>query len=78
MRAHQPADDPFESARTRLLFGSRLRRTGQRAAARTHLETSRAAFEAMDLTHGSGVASARAGRNGCHGSTPLLLRVRNR
>ena len=64
MRAHQPADDPFESARTQLLFGSRLRRTGQRVAARTHLEASRAAFDAMDLTHWAGVASAELAATG--------------
>lgn len=64
MQAHRPADDPFESARTRLLFGSRLRRTGERVAARTHLEASRAAFEAMDLTHWADVASAELAATG--------------
>lgn len=47
MRAHQPADDPFESARTQALFGSRLRRTGHRVVALRHLEAPRVAFDAM-------------------------------
>lgn len=64
LQAHQPADDPFESARTQLLSGSRLRRAGQRVSARTHLEAARAAFEAMDLTHWSRVASAELAATG--------------
>ena len=62
--AHAAAEDSFESARTRLLFGSRLRRTGERAAARSHLETARVAFDAMDLTHWSGVATAELAATG--------------
>jgi DNA-binding CsgD family transcriptional regulator len=53
MDAHAEAEDPFEEARTRLLYGSRLRRTGQRVAAREHLARARDAFESMDLTHWS-------------------------
>ena len=64
MLAHQPADDPFEAARTQLLFGSRLRRTGQRVAARAHLVTARDAFDAMDLTHWTGVAAAELAASG--------------
>lgn len=42
--------DDFEKARTELLFGSRLRRQGQRVAARQHLTTAHAAFSSMGLT----------------------------
>jgi DNA-binding CsgD family transcriptional regulator len=49
--AHTEAfDEPFELARTELLLGSRLRRSGQRAAAREHLRSARERFTAMDLT----------------------------
>ena len=43
-------DEPFELARTELLLGARLRRSGQRVAAREHLRTARDRFAAMDLT----------------------------
>ena len=49
--AHAEAmDEPFELARTELLLGSRLRRSGQRIAAHEHLRTARDRFAAMDLT----------------------------
>ena len=50
LAAHDQAPDVFEAARTRLLYGSRLRRTGQRIAAREQLRVALAAFAAMDLT----------------------------
>ena len=43
--------DPFETARTRMLFGARLRREGQRVAAREQLRLAHDAFDQMDLTH---------------------------
>jgi DNA-binding NarL/FixJ family response regulator len=42
--------DAFEAARTRLLFGARLRRAGRRIAAREQLRAALDAFVAMDLT----------------------------
>ena len=51
LAAHAQAADAFEAARTRLLFGSRLRREGARVAARAQLSSAGAAFEAMELTH---------------------------
>ena len=50
-RPTREGGDPFETARTRLLYGGRLRRAGQRVAAREHLSAARDAFVAMDLTH---------------------------
>jgi DNA-binding CsgD family transcriptional regulator len=44
------APDAFEAARTRLLYGARLRRAGQRVAAREQLRAALDAFTAMDLT----------------------------
>jgi len=42
--------NPLEAARTRLLYGARLRRAGQRTAAREQLRAARDLFSAMDLT----------------------------
>jgi len=64
MEAHAEASDPFEAARTRLLFGRRLRRAGQRVAARVELGAARDAFDAMELTHWSTVAADELGATG--------------
>lgn len=49
--AHEAAnDDRFEVGRTELLLGARLRRAGQRRAAREHLRRARDRFAAIDLT----------------------------
>ena len=50
LAAHSAAPDPFEHARTELMLGARLRRSGQRIAARTHLRRARDHFATMDLT----------------------------
>ena len=78
LTAHAEGGDPFETARTRLLYGGRLRRTGHRVAARTHLEAARAAFAEMDLTHWAAVAEqelsatgATARRQPAAGNEPL-------
>ena len=78
LEAHVEGGDPFETARTRLLYGGRLRRTGHRVAARTHLTAARNAFTAMDLTHWVAVAEgelaatgATARRNPATGNEPL-------
>jgi DNA-binding CsgD family transcriptional regulator len=62
--AHHEAGDPFETARTRLLYGGRLRRTGHRVAAREHLSAARDAFVAMDLTHWVAVAERELSATG--------------
>jgi DNA-binding CsgD family transcriptional regulator len=50
LAAHAQAPDAFEAARTRLLYGARLRRAGRRVAAREQLRVALDAFAAMDLT----------------------------
>jgi DNA-binding CsgD family transcriptional regulator len=50
LAAHAQALDAFEAARTRLLYGARLRRAAPRAAAREQLRAALDAFVAMDLT----------------------------
>jgi DNA-binding NarL/FixJ family response regulator len=49
LKAHAATTNPFETARTHLMFGSRLRRAGRRARAREHLTLARDAFAAMDM-----------------------------
>ena len=78
MQAHAAASDPFEAARTRLLYGGRLRRAGQRVAARVELGAARDAFDSMELTHWSTVAAqelaatgATARRGPVAGDVPL-------
>jgi DNA-binding NarL/FixJ family response regulator len=78
LEAHASGEDPFETARTRLLYGARLRRTGQRVAARGQLSAALDAFETMDLTHWSTVAAeelaatgATARRRTAPGDAPL-------
>jgi DNA-binding NarL/FixJ family response regulator len=50
LAAHADSADAFEQATTEMLFGARLRRSGERVAARAHLRAARDAFVAMDLT----------------------------
>jgi DNA-binding NarL/FixJ family response regulator len=50
LAAHADAPDTFETARTHLLYGARLRRSGQRVKARGQLRTAHDAFTEMDLT----------------------------
>jgi DNA-binding NarL/FixJ family response regulator len=50
LTAHAEAPDTFETARTRLLYGARLRRSGQRILAREQLRIAHDAFAEMDLT----------------------------
>jgi DNA-binding CsgD family transcriptional regulator len=76
--AHGEAGDVFEAARTRLLYGARLRRQGQRVAAREQLRTAHDAFTEMDLTLWSRAADqelaatgARVRRRGVGAEEPL-------
>jgi DNA-binding CsgD family transcriptional regulator len=62
--AHSTGRDPFETARTRLLYGGRLRRIGHRVAAREHLASARDAFLGMDLTHWVDVADRELAATG--------------
>lgn len=78
LAAHAEGGDPFETARTRLLYGGRLRRAGHRIAARQHLTAARETFAGMDLTHWVGVAErelaatgATARRQPTTGTEPL-------
>ena len=50
LASHADGADAFEHATTEMLFGARLRRAGERVAARSHLRAARDAFVAMDLT----------------------------
>lgn len=61
--------DPYESARTRLLHGSRLRRDGRRVAAREQLDAAHRAFVAMELTHWANVAAAELRATGANPRT---------
>lgn len=64
LEAHAAGMDPFELARTRLLYGARLRRAGQRVSARKLLTTARDGFVAMELTHWAGVAADELAASG--------------
>jgi DNA-binding CsgD family transcriptional regulator len=64
LTAHSRGGDPFETARTRLLYGGRLRRMGHRVAAREHLAAARDAFLGMDLTHWVDVADQELAATG--------------
>ncbi len=78
LSAHADGGDPFETARTQLLYGGRLRRTGHRVAAREYLAAALGAFAGMDLTHWVAVAEgelaatgATARRQPATGNEPL-------
>jgi DNA-binding NarL/FixJ family response regulator len=62
--AHAESADPFEGARTRLLHGSRLRREGQRVAARDQLRIAQDAFRQMGLSHWAELAGAELAATG--------------
>jgi DNA-binding NarL/FixJ family response regulator len=64
LAAHAQAPDAFEAARTRLLYGARLRRAGRRVAAREQLRVALDAFTAMDLTAWAQRAADELGATG--------------
>ena len=64
LAAHAHGIDAFEEARTRLLYGSTLRRAGRRVAAREQLRLAHDAFRAMDLTAWEGRAAGELAATG--------------
>jgi DNA-binding NarL/FixJ family response regulator len=81
LTAHAATTNPFETARTRLMHGSRLRRAGRRTAARDHLRRARDAFAAMDMAawvekadDELAATGARARRRHITSSEPLTAR----
>ena len=52
LRLHDMTPDVFETARTRLAYGARLRRTGRRVRAREELRTAIETFDALGAAHG--------------------------
>ncbi len=62
--AHAEIADPFEGARTSLLYGSRLRREGQRVAARNQLRGAQDSFARTELTHWVELAGAELAATG--------------
>lgn len=67
--AHAEASDTFEAAHTQLLYGARLRRSGQRVQARKQLRTAQAAFVEMDLTAWANQAAAELAATGARART---------
>ncbi|MEV4492522.1 AAA family ATPase [Micromonospora coxensis] len=55
---HSRAEQPFDEARTRLLYGEWLRRHQRRSAARAQLEAAREAFDDLDAAPWSARAAA--------------------
>ena len=66
LAAHAEAPEVFEAARTRLLYGARLRRAGRRVQAREHLRGAHQEFVRMDL---SAWADRAAGELAATGAT---------
>jgi ATP/maltotriose-dependent transcriptional regulator MalT len=83
--AHAATERPFETARTRLCFGQRLRRQRRRAAARVELRIAWETFAALgadcwtqqahDELKATGVVLATVPRNGADLLTPQELQV---
>jgi DNA-binding CsgD family transcriptional regulator len=61
---HAQTPDLFESARTELAYGARLRRAGERMRARTHLRAAIEAFDALGAAPWSDTARAELGATG--------------
>ncbi|MBO3742637.1 AAA family ATPase [Actinoplanes sp. NEAU-H7] len=58
LELHARAGQPFDEARTRLVYGEWLRRQQRRTAARAQLEAAREAFDALDAAPWSARAAA--------------------
>ena len=76
LTAHAEGGDPFETARTRLLYGGRLRRTGHRVAAREHLAAARRVRRdgpdaLVDLAERELAATGATARRATPGEEPL-------
>lgn len=61
---HAKSDQPFPAARTRLAYGERLRRAGERVAAREQLTAAAEAFERINATPWLERAQAELGTSG--------------
>jgi DNA-binding NarL/FixJ family response regulator len=61
---HAKSDQPFPAARTRLAYGERLRRAGERVAAREQLTAAAEAFERLGATPWLARAQAELGTSG--------------
>ena len=64
LAAHRDTSDPFETARTQLLYGARLRRDRERVAARDPLKAAHDAFSRMELTHWADQATGELAATG--------------
>ena len=64
LAAHRETSDPFETARTQLLYGARLRRDRKRVAAREQLKAAYDAFAGMELTHWADQAAGELAATG--------------
>ena len=73
---HQQTFDAFETARTRLAYGARLRRARQRVRAREQLRVALEAFEALGPSPWADAAGARARGDGRDGPAPRSLDAR--
>jgi DNA-binding CsgD family transcriptional regulator len=64
LRLHAKTLDTFETARTRLAYGVRLRRARRRVAARPHLRSALAAFDELSATPWADLAAAELAATG--------------
>ena len=64
LRLHEPTDDVFEIARTRLAYGARLRRTRRRVRARVELRTAIELFDEIGAQPWAEQASAELAATG--------------
>jgi DNA-binding CsgD family transcriptional regulator/RecA/RadA recombinase len=64
LRLHDMTPDVFETARTRLAYGARLRRTGRRVRAREELRTAIETFDALGAAPWSDLARTELGATG--------------
>jgi DNA-binding CsgD family transcriptional regulator len=81
LTAHAATTNPFETARTLLMLGSRLRRAGRRTEARDPLTRARDAFASMDMAawvdrtdDELAATGARARKRGGTSDDPLTAR----
>jgi DNA-binding CsgD family transcriptional regulator len=73
LRDHSRVDQPFERARTLLLYGRVLRRDRQKRAAREALREARTVFRALGAPLWAAKAEEEEGRIGGRAPAPLAL-----